>query len=100
MQEATDWDLWSAGLIDGPEPVGSRNPAELAALRAGQERNFARACEAANAHYRRWHGPPTEQHRTAHHYAAGHNLLNVSASDQIEKAPEAPRIVIDNGPFK
>jgi len=76
MPEATDWDLWNGGLIDGPEPSGRRQPAELAALaERGWRRNFARACEAANAHYRRWHGPPTEPRRPASYYDAERNPM-------------------------
>ena len=44
MQEATDWDLWKAGLVGGPEPRGRRRPAEPAAMRAEHARNFAVAC--------------------------------------------------------
>ena len=56
MKEATDWDLWNAGLIGGPEPRGRRRPAELAAMRAEHVRNFALACLNLNERWEAQHG--------------------------------------------
>lgn len=71
MQEATDWDLWKAGLIGGPEPRGRRRrPAELAAMRAEHDRNFAGACLNLNRRLEAQHGPSKAPYRPASHYRA------------------------------
>jgi hypothetical protein len=58
---ATQWDIWNAGLIDGPEPLGRRTAAEIAAGRAEYARNFAEACDRFNQRWRELHGGHSEQ---------------------------------------
>ena len=75
MPEATDWDLWNAELVGGPEARGSRRAAELVAMKEEHARNFARACEAANQHYHRWHSEQPVPYRSATHYASERQLM-------------------------
>jgi len=72
MQEATDWDLWNAGLIGGPEPRGRRSLDELAAMKGERARNFAVACINLNERWEAQHGtskPRPETRTSAEHRA-------------------------------
>jgi hypothetical protein len=70
MREATDWDLWKAGLIGGPEPRGRRPAAELDAMRAEHDRNVAIASFNLNKRWEAQHGPSQEPYRSNTHYQA------------------------------
>ena len=64
MKEATDWDLWKAGLIECAEPPGRRSAAELEAMKGeGWKQNFARACDGVNRRWEAQHGPSKTTHR-------------------------------------
>ena len=71
MSQATQWDIWHGGLLpEGtPEPPGRRSAAELAALQAGHDRNFAFACFQIGEAERLRHGEPQPERGTTAQYA-------------------------------
>jgi hypothetical protein len=74
MPFATHWDIWNAGLIDGPEPPGRRCEAEVAMLRSQADGTLAEACFAARQRWNSMYGTEEERRRAAARRSRGHIL--------------------------